>query len=79
MYIDTIFDKEVFPWKNVKVYVGINNQGEYVLSEPEYKSKVFGNKTKEIYAINVRLKSCWKCPINHEGCKQNCGSYGCGN
>ncbi len=21
----------------------------------------------------------WKCPINYPGCKENCGSYGCGN
>ena len=21
----------------------------------------------------------WECPIKHQGCKSNCGSYGCGN
>lgn len=21
----------------------------------------------------------WQCPISHEGCTRNCGSYGCGN
>jgi hypothetical protein len=21
----------------------------------------------------------WECPINHAGCKSNCGDYGCGN
>lgn len=21
----------------------------------------------------------WKCPINYQGCTQNCGNYGCGN
>lgn len=21
----------------------------------------------------------WKCPIKYPGCKENCGSYGCGN
>lgn len=27
-----------------------------------------------------RLKrGLFKCPINHEGCTRNCGSYGCGN
>ena len=24
-------------------------------------------------------KSKWKCPIDHEGCIENCGSYSCGN
>lgn len=31
-------------------------------------------------ARNIRaLGEKWKCPINHPGCSQNCGSYGCGN
>lgn len=29
--------------------------------------------------IEVELTPIWKCPLKHEGCLQNCGSYGCGN
>lgn len=25
------------------------------------------------------VDSTWVCPIGHEGCTRNCGSYGCGN
>lgn len=33
----------------------------------------------EVAAIRALKGGTWKCPINHEGCTKNCGSYGCGN
>jgi hypothetical protein len=34
-----------------------------------------------IQALRKRLEQVetFKCPIKLEGCKENCGSYGCGN
>lgn len=29
--------------------------------------------------INQYFEENFKCPINVEGCKENCGNYGCGN
>ena len=59
--------------------------GQFRLNVMNASSGRFNPKRiDEIYYLlmndaGLPVKSDWKCPINHEGCVKNCGSYGCGN
>jgi hypothetical protein len=48
------------------------------------KGKFNPKRVDEIYYLlmndaGLKVKTDWKCPINYEGCVENCGSYSCGN